>query len=176
MDPILCCRLEDPPIDRFRGDYEFLFNFYPVTVLYVGVPYPSVEHAYQAAKTMDLAARDRIRRCRRPSQAKQLGRIVKLRPDWEKIERSIMRELLVKKFDDKTYPMLAHELKATAPRQWIEGNTWGDRYWGTTQVFADIDSAFPLVAEDLLWEGAEGRHWKGDNWLGRLLMEVRGTL
>ena len=41
-------------ITRFHGEYRFLSNFYPVKVEYDGVQYPTVEHAYQAAKVMKL--------------------------------------------------------------------------------------------------------------------------
>ena len=40
-------------INRFNGDYIFLSNFYPVEVEYNGILYPSVEHAYQAQKTLN---------------------------------------------------------------------------------------------------------------------------
>ena len=37
-------------IDRFEDQYTFLSNFYPCTILYKGVIFPSLENAYQAAK------------------------------------------------------------------------------------------------------------------------------
>jgi len=37
-------------IDSFKGDFRFLSNFYPVNVDYEGIMYPTVEHAYVAAK------------------------------------------------------------------------------------------------------------------------------
>jgi predicted NAD-dependent protein-ADP-ribosyltransferase YbiA (DUF1768 family) len=39
-------------IVSFDGKYEFLSNFAPVTIHFDGHEYPSVEHAYQAAKTV----------------------------------------------------------------------------------------------------------------------------
>lgn len=44
-------------IDSFNGKYRFLSNFYPVKVKLDGVTYDSVEHAYQAAKTIDKEER-----------------------------------------------------------------------------------------------------------------------
>lgn len=40
-------------IAEFHGPYLFLSNFFPATVQLDGIPYPSVEHAYQTAKTLD---------------------------------------------------------------------------------------------------------------------------
>jgi len=40
-------------IDRFRRGYRFLSNFHPCEVEMDGETYPSVEHAYQTAKSLD---------------------------------------------------------------------------------------------------------------------------
>ena len=40
-------------INEFQGKYRFLSNFYPCDIVYEGIQYPSTEHAYQAAKTLD---------------------------------------------------------------------------------------------------------------------------
>ncbi|MCD7839045.1 MAG: hypothetical protein LUG46_00305 [Erysipelotrichaceae bacterium] len=44
-------------INRFRNEYAFLSNFYVVDIEYEG---PSVEHAFQAAKTLDNNERFKI--------------------------------------------------------------------------------------------------------------------
>ena len=129
---------EDPP-------YEFLSNFYPATVRLDGVEYPTVEHAYQAAKTLDETERRHVRSASTPDEAKKRGGRVTVRPDWEDIKVSVMRDLLRQKFSDAT---LRDRLLGTAPHPLIEGNTWGDRFWGV----------------------CDG---EGQNWLGRLLMEIR---
>lgn len=36
------------PITSFLGEYRFLSNFYPAPVSYLGLRYPTVEHAFQA--------------------------------------------------------------------------------------------------------------------------------
>lgn len=38
-------------IDSFHGEYAFLSNYYDSPIFYDGILYPSVEHAFQAAKT-----------------------------------------------------------------------------------------------------------------------------
>ena len=40
-------------IDSFRGEYGFLSNFNKSRVEFEGMTYPSVEHAFQAAKNPD---------------------------------------------------------------------------------------------------------------------------
>jgi predicted NAD-dependent protein-ADP-ribosyltransferase YbiA (DUF1768 family) len=66
----------DDVINSFSGKYRFLSNFYECTVSYAQENYPSVEHAYQAAKTLDLEYRAMIRKALTPAKAKQLGRVV----------------------------------------------------------------------------------------------------
>jgi ribA/ribD-fused uncharacterized protein len=136
------------PITEFRGKYRFLSNFYAARVEWDGVGYPTVEHAFQAAKTTDPQARERIRGAETPGAAKAMGRRVPLRPDWDAVKVDIMRELLFKKFQDLD---LAAALYATEDVPLVEGNWWGDTFWGVCQ----------------------GR---GENMLGKLLMEVRATL
>lgn len=145
------------PITSFRNSYWFLSNFFfpcpPVTL--DGIEYPSTEHAYQAAKTLDPNERKLIRCARKPGDAKRLGGpkerggIVTLRADWERVKVDIMRDLVKQKFHD---PELRALLLSTGDRQLVEGNTWNDRIWGC------------------VWKDGK---WVGENWLGRILMEVR---
>ncbi len=114
-------------INRFEGDYCFLSNFWPVEVQLDGEVYPTVEHAYQAAKTLDKIGRDMIRHAVRPRYAKRLGRVVPLRDGWEDIKLEVMRTLVWQKFEN---PELREKLLATGGQPLIEGNTWGDTFWG----------------------------------------------
>jgi hypothetical protein len=88
-------------IDSFDGEFAFLSNFYPSHVAHEGAEYPTLEHAFQAAKTMDKAERERVRASATPGLAKRMGRRVALRSDWEKIRIEVMRKLLVEKFKDE---------------------------------------------------------------------------
>jgi predicted NAD-dependent protein-ADP-ribosyltransferase YbiA (DUF1768 family) len=63
-------------IASFSGDYSFLSNFHPSPVLMDGQQYPTVEHAFQAAKTTSVAERQVIQMIRSPGQAKRQGRKV----------------------------------------------------------------------------------------------------
>lgn len=137
-------------IDKFTGDYRFLSNFYPVRsgIRYCGILFPSVEHAYQAAKSHDVSYQNSLVNLT-AGEAKRAGSTVELRHDWELVKLDIMRALVHQKFKLGTY--LAGELIATHPHTLIESNTWRDQYWG-------------------VYNGA------GENHLGMILMNVRHNL
>ena len=116
-------------IASFTGAYRFLSNFYPSVVKIDGVPVtcPTVEHAYQASKTSDSQERMRIIFAATPSAAKRAGRKVRLRDDWELVRVHVMRDLLTQKF---AHDSLAALLLSTGNAELVEGNTWGDTFWG----------------------------------------------
>lgn len=114
-------------ITRFSDNFRFLSNFWPCEIQFDGYTYPSVEHAYQAAKTLDPGERKIIRACSTPGRAKRAGRKAHLRPDWDNVKLQIMSDLVTQKFTD---PNLARKLRATSPKALIEGNNWHDNFWG----------------------------------------------
>lgn len=136
-------------INSFTGEYSFLSNFYPSPILYDGYEYPTVEHAYQAAKTHDPATRKQIRDAETPAKAKRLGKSVALRKDWEQVKVNVMSELVLQKF--ARHIELGDKLCDTGTEHLEEGNTWGDRFWGT------VDG-------------------EGKNMLGKILMKVRAIV
>jgi len=140
-------------ITGFHSEYDFLSNFYLCPVALDGIDYPSIEHAFQAAKTDNPAERYQIQIASSPGEAKRLGRRVNLRDDWETVKLDIMLDMLRQKFTRQTE--LGQLLMATGDAELIEGNTWNDRFWGA-------------VLKD--------EHWIGQNHLGRLLMQVRAEL
>jgi ribA/ribD-fused uncharacterized protein len=85
-------------IDDFAGRFSFLSNFHPSRITWEGREWDTVEHAYQAAKTLDAVDIRRIWMCITPGQAKYLGQRVKLRPDWDVVKFEIMLSLLRLKF------------------------------------------------------------------------------
>lgn len=135
-------------IDSFSGEHEFLSNFMHSEIEYEGGTYPTVEHAFQAAKTLDKEERKGVREKKTPGQAKRAGRKVKLRPHWDNMKCMVMHNLLVKKFENE---YLREKLLATGDAELIEGNTWGDKFWGVCKG-------------------------EGENNLGRILMKVREKL
>jgi ribA/ribD-fused uncharacterized protein len=144
-------------INSFRGNYAWLSNYWhsPVKLRELGLErtFPTVEHAFQAAKVVFpfepkfSPQVDEIQAAATPAIAKRLGQKVTLRGDWEDVKVQVMRECLQWKFGHRN-PDLQAALLATRPHHLIEGNTWGDRFWGV---------------ED----------GNGENMLGILLMEVR---
>lgn len=60
-------------IDRFSGPHRFLSNFYPSPIIYDGVAYPTVEHAYQAQKTLDEWDAGASLRCPTPAAPRGPG-------------------------------------------------------------------------------------------------------
>lgn len=111
----------------FFDKNHFLSNFHPSPVTLDGELYPTVEHAYQAAKTFDPAERERIRTAPHPGQAKKLGRRVSLRADWDSAKIAVMLKLLRQKFADVD---LRAKLMDTKDLYLEETNYWNDRYWG----------------------------------------------
>ena len=132
-------------INEFKGEYAFLSNFYPSLIRFPHFEIPTVEHLYQASKTRDIDEATKIIRAETPGLAKKLGGKVILREDWEEIKDSVMLEALRLKF---AIPELKQKLLDTGNAYLIEGNWWGDKYWGVCR-------------------GA------GQNKLGKLLMQVR---
>lgn len=114
-------------INNFSGKYAFLSNFYPRSIRFEGIIFPSVEHAYQAAKTLDHAVRGMIARAPSAGKAKRMGQKLTLRPDWEKSKLTIMLKLVREKFKDPELEQLLYE---TESDELIEGNSWHDTFWG----------------------------------------------
>ena len=70
---------------------SFLSNFYPAPVEdRTGKVWPTSEHAYQGAKTLDESERERVRSCATPAQAKRMGRAVTVRPDRDAVKLRLM--------------------------------------------------------------------------------------
>jgi len=98
-------------------------------LIYEGIIYKSTEAAFQAAKTLDVAERERIA-VMTPSQAKKAGRSLQLRPDWEEVKDKVMYDVCRAKFKMNGTLQLEEKLLATGDEELIEGNTWHDNYWG----------------------------------------------
>lgn len=146
-------------IYEFKGKYRFLSNFFPAKVMtakFLEDPstlnhyllYPTVEHAFQATKTIHMEERWMIHRAETAGNAKRLGKKVTLRLDWDDHKLVVMTTLIRSKFENSTLRKLLLE---TGDATLIEGNNWGDTFWG--------------VVKD--------GHGEGLNNLGVILMKVR---
>jgi len=87
----------------FKDDSGYLSNFYPCSIVLDGIGFPSVEHAFQAAKTRDWNIREKISVLRTPGEAKRFGRVIELRPDWEEAKLEVMESLVRYKFSNDWY-------------------------------------------------------------------------
>lgn len=135
-------------IKEFQGQYRWLSNFWRCQVTYDGIVYPSSEHAYQAAKTLDVETRHKIAAAETPGIAKRMGKLVPCRPNWDSIKLQIMEDILRIKFSNS---QLRQKLIDTGDKILEEGNSWGDSFWGICRGV-------------------------GQNHLGKLLMKIRSDL
>lgn len=143
---------KDGLLAGFFGPFRFLSNFYILEngVFLDEVYYPSVEHAYQAAKWpsnmrdqfLDVTA----------GRAKKLGKEAPKfdGKKWNKKKVEIMSVLVRQKFFNN--PKLAKMLLLTEGYSLEERNNWGDVFWGTNE------------------------NGEGENHLGKILMDVRHAL
>ena len=136
-------------ITSFKGNYAFLSNFYPIEMEYDGIVSPTLEHAYQASKSINDIERQCISRSNSPYKAKRMGQRVTLRCNWDEIKCNIMLGLLRIKFHN---PKLKLLLLGTEDNKLIEGNHWNDTFWGCMY---------------------QNGTFIGENRLGKLLMKVR---
>lgn len=138
-------------ICKFDGEFFFLSNFFESKVEYEGITYPTVEHAFQAAKTLDNDTRKKVAAAGSPGRAKRMGRSLYLRADWEKVKFKIMEDLIREKFKN---PELREKLLSTGDAELVEGNTWHDNIWGNCNCPRCIEI-------------------EGQNNLGKTLMKIR---
>lgn len=135
-------------IDSFSGEFSFLSNFYPCSVLYEDINFPTTEHAFQASKSRAIPTRQAIAKEPTAAKAKKAGKSIALRPDWELVKFRVMEDILRLKFAQSEF---RDKLLETGDAELIEGNQWGDTTWG-------------------ICNGV------GKNMLGKLLMKIRSEL
>jgi len=138
-------------INSFRGRYTFLSNFFGSPVIHENILYPSVEHAYQAAKFPPEEREQFTSLSMSAGGAKKKGHGVG-GPDWRTKTLPLMTMLVRQKF---SIPTLREFLLDTGDEDLCEGNYWHDNFWG------DCNCGRPECA------GA------GLNHLGKILMQVR---
>lgn len=134
-------------IRGFFEEYRYLSNFHPCEVRLTGIIYPTVENAFQAAKTLDFEERKPFVSFT-AVEAKKGGRKVQLRSDWEEIKDSVMEDLVRQKF---LFGELRDKLLSTGNLYLEETNWWKDTYWGVCNGV-------------------------GKNTLGKILMKIREEL
>lgn len=113
------------------------------TIVHQEMVFGSVEAAFMANKCIPRMSEFTSLT---PWEARKLGRAVQLRSDWPEVKVAIMTSLLRLKFEKGSY--LGDMLADTGDKEMIESATW-DRFWG------------------------DGGNGKGQNIMGKLLMQVR---
>lgn len=166
--------LDDDAITSFRGEFEFLSNFYKADVTFDSKEFSSVEIAYQygkikfinelfpyASRISEAELHNSFLSSKTTSgSSKRAGNSLLKKFNREVItdhldaivnnKLNLMEFLLKQKFNRFTNPELYDKLDNTGDRELIEGNNWGDAFWGV-----DVKKNFGL------------------NTLGNMLMRIR---
>lgn len=134
----------------YAREWDCLDNFSAYAVEWRGRVWPTVEHAYQAAKFDDEHMIERIYSARSAHDAKKIANDPEyrslIRPDWQAIKRDVMEEILRAKFAQHEYV----RKKLGETRGWLlVEDSHRDGYWG------------------------RGADWTGENWVGRIWMKIR---
>lgn len=148
-------------VPQFRGEYYFLSNYYVSPMIWRGLAFDSGEQAFAYAKSFFCTTKEetnltqlRVLEAKSPGEAKQAGRRAKINVDeWDKHRVQYMREIVHAKFG--TGENLVGPLLNTGSMMLVEGNDWGDTFWGRC-----LDKNTGKMV--------------GLNTLGVLLMEERG--
>jgi len=113
--------------------------------------YRTSEHYFQAMKFEDAEYQEKIRETKSPMIAARLGRSrkIKIRDDWEQVKIDVMRTAVRAKIGE--HRELQELLQGTGEEELIEAAA-GDYFWGI------------------------GKDGSGQNWLGKILMEVRDEI
>ena len=137
-------------IDNFSEEYRWLSNFWMCPVEFENIIYQSNEHAYQASKTIIISERyDLKENCPTAGKAKRYGKKVTKRSDWLDVKIDNMYVINLEKFTCNFH--LRNKLLSTGNAEIVEGNNWGDVFWG-------------------ICDGV------GENNLGKVIMKIRSEL
>jgi len=147
-------------INSFRDEHAFLSNFDTAPFIWRGIMFKGGEYAFNWAKGYHVLGgpeamnkhHENIMSAPTPSKAKYHGRSVKIDvKSWDERKVHYMREIVHAKFGYvKDY---AGKLINTGASPLVEGNDWGDKFWGKCMENGKV---------------------VGLNMLGTILMEERG--
>lgn len=144
---------DDFHVRFYEQEFYVLSNFSAFTLQWQGHRFDTSEAAYHYEKFRDTAPEtaEAIRTAPSAHEAFKLADAHRdqQRPDWDDVKLDIMRAILRAKVDQHEY--VRRKLLETGDRILVE-DSWRDDFWG--------------IGED----------GKGQNWLGRLWMEVRDEL
>jgi len=83
---------------ELKGPYKCLGNSYSATILVEGITYPSVEHAFQAAKVSDRATKFQISKASL-AEVRNLLEDIWIRPNWNDVKYATLHQLVKLKFE-----------------------------------------------------------------------------
>jgi ribA/ribD-fused uncharacterized protein len=146
-------------IKNFKDEYHFLSNFATCPITYEGIDYPSTEHAYQAAKSLDENVRLKMSKLKTVGLSKREGQRIRIRKDWNQVKNQIMYDVCKLKFN---IPYFKLQLLSTGGAFLEEGNTWHDNYWGVCYC-----GNCPMHKR---------QPKENQNHLGKILMKIRDEL
>jgi ribA/ribD-fused uncharacterized protein len=129
-------------------NYQWLSNFWQVSINAFGLIFPSVEHAYQASKTDIKELQQMIAKFSYAESAKKFGKNIQLIPNWNMRKIEFMKEYLTQKFNQEHFKK---KLLNTGTLYLEETNNWKDTFWGVCNGI-------------------------GQNILGKLIMDIRTEL
>lgn len=141
-----------PPVLFYGTEWYLFSNFSAFNLYWCGIRFHTSEAAYHWEKfrgqpTIQFAIQDALS----AHEAFKIAEAYKTwrRSDWDAVKLEIMRDILRAKVDQHEY--VKRKLLQTGDRELIE-DSWRDSFWG--------------------W----GEDHKGQNWLGKLWMQVRAEL
>lgn len=137
-------------IVEFKNNCGWLSNFAPVKITLNGREYPSVEHAYMSAKSEDQEWKDFCASNVSAGTVKRKSKELKLNKNWGQHKLLVMNKCLEQKFNQEPFKTL---LLNTGDEQIVEGNWWGDEFWGVNLQTGE-----------------------GQNMLGKMIMDIRDKI
>lgn len=128
VNGVVVPEVTDTGIYGLYGPYRCLSNFHMHPVRVDGITYACSEAAYMAQKSLKRSVRHQFAALTTAKEAKQLGRTIELRPDWDIVRVHAMYKVLLAKFtqDEESAAVLA----MTGDKYIEETNWWGDHFWG----------------------------------------------
>lgn len=153
---------------NFRGEYSFLSNFANCRLQVYNIICSSTEVAFQLSKTLipeeiaqfvnlapgevfDIKDNTRTYESVDAKKAKYLSHRITTRPDWHRVNKEIMYNILCIKFKHNDF--FKRKLLATNSIEIIEHNKWNDEFWGVNEFTQ-----------------------KGENNLGKIIMRIRDEI
>lgn len=149
---------------KLHHNNEEFSNWYPRDFVIEGIRYNCVEQYMMAKKAMlfgDVTIYQQVMQTEDPGKCKDLGKLVRGfdTATWDSCKYEIVYNGNYAKFTQ--HPDLMAKLKATGDAVMVEASPQ-DKIWGIGMSADDPKAKQP-------------DHWKGENLLGKILMEIRGS-